>query len=144
MLPKFKKSAAVLFAAFFVFSAALLSAPKAAKALGGDAVVVTEDITKERADAIAKSKGPHDGGPWNQSSLAATSQCTKCLAAATSFAFSSTDCSASGMAAIASSLVLMTCLFMSQWMKANSATMMKAIDEAVRHGAHLGLRRLRG
>jgi hypothetical protein len=29
-----------------------------------------------------------------------------------------------------------------QWMKANSATMMKAIDEAVRHGAHLGLRRL--
>lgn len=32
----------------------------------------------------------------------------------------------------------------SQWMKSNSATMMKAIDEAVRHGAHLGLRRLRG
>jgi hypothetical protein len=31
-----------------------------------------------------------------------------------------------------------------QWMKGNSATMMKAIDEAVRHGAHLGLRRLRG
>jgi hypothetical protein len=31
-----------------------------------------------------------------------------------------------------------------QWMKANSATMMKAIDEAVRHGAHLGLRRLAG
>ncbi len=30
-----------------------------------------------------------------------------------------------------------------QWMKANSATMMKSIDEAVRHGAHLGLRRLR-
>jgi hypothetical protein len=30
-----------------------------------------------------------------------------------------------------------------QWMKANSATMMGAIDEAVRHGAHLGLRRLR-
>jgi hypothetical protein len=29
-----------------------------------------------------------------------------------------------------------------QWMKSNSATMMKAIDEAVRHGAHLGLRRL--
>ena len=29
-----------------------------------------------------------------------------------------------------------------QWMKGNSATMMKAIDEAVRHGAHLGLRRL--
>ena len=29
-----------------------------------------------------------------------------------------------------------------QWMKANSSTMMKAIDEAVRHGAHLGLRRL--
>jgi hypothetical protein len=28
-------------------------------------------------------------------------------------------------------------------MKANSATMMAAIDEAVRHGAHLGLRRLR-
>ncbi len=31
-----------------------------------------------------------------------------------------------------------------QWMKANSSTMMKAIDEAVRHGAHLGLRRLAG
>lgn len=31
-----------------------------------------------------------------------------------------------------------------QWMKANSSTMMKAIDEAVRHGAHLGLRRLTG
>jgi hypothetical protein len=31
-----------------------------------------------------------------------------------------------------------------QWMKSNSATMMKAIDEAVRHGAHLGLRRLGG
>ena len=29
-----------------------------------------------------------------------------------------------------------------QWMKANSSTMMKAIDEAVRHGAHLGARRL--
>ena len=29
-----------------------------------------------------------------------------------------------------------------QWMKANSSTMMKAIDEAVRHGAHLGIRRL--
>ena len=29
-----------------------------------------------------------------------------------------------------------------QWMKANSSTMMKAIDEAVRHGAHLGTRRL--
>jgi hypothetical protein len=29
-----------------------------------------------------------------------------------------------------------------QWMKGNSATMMKAIDEAVRHGAHLGLHRL--
>lgn len=31
-----------------------------------------------------------------------------------------------------------------QWMKGNSATMLKAIDEAVRHGAHLGLRRLGG
>jgi hypothetical protein len=31
----------------------------------------------------------------------------------------------------------------SQWMKANSATMLKSIDEAVRHGAALGLRRLR-
>jgi len=31
-----------------------------------------------------------------------------------------------------------------QWMKANSSTMMKAMDEAVRHGAHLGLRRLAG
>jgi hypothetical protein len=31
-----------------------------------------------------------------------------------------------------------------QWMRGNSATMMKAIDEAVRHGAHLGLRRLGG
>jgi hypothetical protein len=31
-----------------------------------------------------------------------------------------------------------------QWMKANSSTMMKAIDEAVRHGAHLGTRRLAG
>ncbi|MGO9774168.1 MAG: hypothetical protein ACLPSW_32350 [Roseiarcus sp.] len=31
-----------------------------------------------------------------------------------------------------------------QWMKANSSTMMKAIDEAVRHGAHLGLKRLAG
>ncbi len=30
----------------------------------------------------------------------------------------------------------------SQWMKSNSGTMLKAIDEAVRHGAHLGLRRL--
>jgi hypothetical protein len=29
-----------------------------------------------------------------------------------------------------------------QWMKANSSTMMKAIDEAVRHGSALGLRRL--
>jgi hypothetical protein len=29
-------------------------------------------------------------------------------------------------------------------MKANSSTMLKAIDEAVRHGAHLGLRRLAG
>ncbi len=29
-----------------------------------------------------------------------------------------------------------------QWMKGNSATMMRAIDEAVRHGAHLGMRRL--
>jgi len=31
-----------------------------------------------------------------------------------------------------------------QWMKANSPAMMKAMDEAVRHGAHLGLRRLSG
>ena len=31
-----------------------------------------------------------------------------------------------------------------QWMKANSATVLKTIDEAVRHGAHLGLRRLAG
>lgn len=31
-----------------------------------------------------------------------------------------------------------------QWMRSNSAPMMKAIDEAVRHGAHLGLRRLGG
>ena len=30
----------------------------------------------------------------------------------------------------------------SQWMRSNSSTMMKAIDEAVRHGAHLGARRL--
>ncbi len=29
-----------------------------------------------------------------------------------------------------------------QWMKANSSTMLKAMDEAVRHGAALGLRRL--
>ncbi len=29
-----------------------------------------------------------------------------------------------------------------QWMKANSATMLKTMDEAVRHGAALGLRRL--
>jgi hypothetical protein len=32
----------------------------------------------------------------------------------------------------------------SQWMKANSSQMMRAIDEAVRHGAALGLKRLRG
>jgi len=31
-----------------------------------------------------------------------------------------------------------------QWMKANSPAMMKAMDEAVRQGAHLGLRRLAG
>jgi hypothetical protein len=30
----------------------------------------------------------------------------------------------------------------SQWMKSNSSTMLRSIDEAVRHGAHLGLRRL--
>lgn len=30
------------------------------------------------------------------------------------------------------------------WMKSNSAAMMQAMDEAVRHGAHLGLRRLAG
>jgi hypothetical protein len=29
-----------------------------------------------------------------------------------------------------------------QWMRSNSSTMLKAIDEAVRHGAHLGTRRL--
>ncbi len=32
----------------------------------------------------------------------------------------------------------------SQWMKANSSQMMRAMDEAVRHGAALGLKRLRG
>jgi hypothetical protein len=32
----------------------------------------------------------------------------------------------------------------SQWMKANSSQMMRAIDEAVRHGAALGLKRLHG
>jgi hypothetical protein len=32
----------------------------------------------------------------------------------------------------------------SQWMKSNSSTMLKAVDEAVRHGARLGLRRLGG
>jgi hypothetical protein len=32
----------------------------------------------------------------------------------------------------------------SQWMKANSSQMMRAMDEAVRHGAVLGLKRLRG
>jgi uncharacterized protein YecA (UPF0149 family) len=32
----------------------------------------------------------------------------------------------------------------SQWMKSNSSVMLKAVDEAVRHGAHLGLRRLCG
>lgn len=32
----------------------------------------------------------------------------------------------------------------SQWMRANSKQMMRAVDEAVRHGAHLGLRRLTG
>ena len=30
----------------------------------------------------------------------------------------------------------------SQWMKSNSGTMMKAIDEAMKHGAHLGLKGL--
>ncbi len=30
----------------------------------------------------------------------------------------------------------------SQWMKSNSGSMLKAIDEAVRHGAHLGLKRM--
>jgi hypothetical protein len=30
----------------------------------------------------------------------------------------------------------------SQWMRANSSQMLRAVDEAVRHGAHLGLRRL--
>jgi hypothetical protein len=32
----------------------------------------------------------------------------------------------------------------SQWMRSNSKQMMRAVDEAVRHGAHLGLRRLTG
>ncbi|RBP15861.1 hypothetical protein DFR50_107131 [Roseiarcus fermentans] len=32
----------------------------------------------------------------------------------------------------------------SQWMRANSSTMLKAVDEAVRHGARLGLKRLGG
>jgi hypothetical protein len=32
----------------------------------------------------------------------------------------------------------------SQWMRNNSTTMLKAVDEAVRHGARLGLRRLGG
>lgn len=32
----------------------------------------------------------------------------------------------------------------SQWMKSNSSSMLKAVDEAVRHGARLGLRRLGG
>jgi hypothetical protein len=32
----------------------------------------------------------------------------------------------------------------SQWMRSNSGTMLKAVDEAVRHGARLGLRRLGG
>jgi hypothetical protein len=31
----------------------------------------------------------------------------------------------------------------SQWMKANSSQMMRVMDEAVRHGAALGLKRLR-
>ena len=31
-----------------------------------------------------------------------------------------------------------------QWIKSNSTSMMAAMDEAVRHGAHLGLRRLAG
>ena len=32
----------------------------------------------------------------------------------------------------------------SQWMKSNSSAMLRAVDEAVRHGARLGLRRLGG
>lgn len=32
----------------------------------------------------------------------------------------------------------------SQWMRGNSGTMLKAVDEAVRHGARIGLRRLGG
>jgi hypothetical protein len=32
----------------------------------------------------------------------------------------------------------------SQWMRSNSSAMLKAVDEAVRHGARLGLRRLGG
>jgi hypothetical protein len=30
----------------------------------------------------------------------------------------------------------------SQWMRGNSREMLRAVDEAVRHGAHLGLRRV--
>jgi hypothetical protein len=32
----------------------------------------------------------------------------------------------------------------SRWMRSNSSVMLKAVDEAVRHGARLGLRRLGG
>ena len=32
----------------------------------------------------------------------------------------------------------------SQWMRSNSSEMMRAVDEAVRHGAHLGLKRMAG
>ena len=32
----------------------------------------------------------------------------------------------------------------SQWMRSNSAEMLRAVDEAVRHGAHLGLKRVGG
>jgi hypothetical protein len=36
------------------------------------------------------------------------------------------------------------CGSVTQWMRSNSGTMLKAVDEAVRHGARLGLRRLGG
>ncbi len=32
----------------------------------------------------------------------------------------------------------------SQWMRSNSSEMLRAVDEAVRHGAHLGLKRMAG
>ena len=32
----------------------------------------------------------------------------------------------------------------SQWMRSNSSEMLRAVDQAVRHGAHLGLKRVAG